>query len=185
MKVLRANMLSAIRQSEYELIKNADYVPPPEAMIEWGDLFLDKAHHLMLVGIGYRTNMDGAKWLQSVVGTDYEVVPILTVGETLHLDCVFSLVGKLLYPDAIEKAEDIELLHSLYSPLKLLTEKQTKKLLANLISVSSKEPHLRTRLIGSPSCPVSKTADATITTVNLSELIKVDGAHRCSIAPLI
>ncbi|VVB58519.1 Amidinotransferase [Candidatus Anstonella stagnisolia] len=215
-KILRAGMVAPIRQNEQEYVKNA-LVPPPEAKVEWGNLFLDKPKGAILLGVGDRTNMEGAKWVQHVAGSSYEVLPIHTKEGVLHLDCAFSRVGQMLYPGALENPKDAELLLKLYNRLTLLNEHQAKFLLANLISVHRKDSSSDLNLFVSASMlnledpaayvlptnstpniapksdpnatrspvPLFHTLDATVYPVNLSEVTKAEGAHRCSTSPIL
>jgi len=42
------------------------------------------------LGVGARTTLEGALWLQDVLGTSREVIPLRLKKDVLHLDCVFE-----------------------------------------------------------------------------------------------
>jgi N-dimethylarginine dimethylaminohydrolase len=81
----------------------------PEALMEGGDLILDKS--MLFVGISQRTNEAGLAFLQRTFGEEFEVVPVhckaLEEGENvLHLDCTFNPVGEqhcLIYPNGFQE----------------------------------------------------------------------------------
>ncbi|VVB58520.1 Arginine deiminase [Candidatus Anstonella stagnisolia] len=184
-KAIRGNMVADVRKNEQALIKNA-IEPPPEVQLEFGNVFLeDKAGNFIIVGVGDRTNMAAVEWLQSIVGSDLNVIPIHLKKDILHLDCVFSQIGRLIYPDAFVRQEDVALLQKLYGPLSILDAANAKMLLGNLISIHkalyvSPNEWLIDRL--GNFYPVAEMA---LRTIDLGEITKADGAHRCSTAPLL
>ncbi|MBI3451316.1 MAG: hypothetical protein HY057_00460 [Rhodospirillales bacterium] len=65
----------------------------PAAFLEGGDVIVDWPR--VYVGIGkYASNRQGAAWLQGVLGSEAEVIPVaLSDPGILHLDCCMTLIG--------------------------------------------------------------------------------------------
>lgn len=63
------------------------------AYLEGGDVILDWPH--VYVGIGkYGSNAAGAEWLQQVLGSTAQVIPVQILDPgILHLDCCLTLIG--------------------------------------------------------------------------------------------
>lgn len=139
-KVLRGNMVAAIRQREHALIQNA-IIPPSEVQLEYGNYFIDKEKGIILLGIGDRTNMEAAEWLQSLAGTDYNVLPFRLKNGVLHKDCAWSRIANFLFPGAYENPKDIELLIKLYGTPTFITGRQARGLFGNLVSIPSRSRH--------------------------------------------
>jgi len=111
-------------------------IPPPDCLIEGGDVIVDKGR--IFVGISQRTNMASVRFLTTVFGKDFEVVPVpmRNEGFYLHLDCIFNPVG---YDDALIFSKGIEkmprALEDHYNFIEINVREQVA-LGANVLSVS-------------------------------------------------
>ncbi|MCX8132320.1 MAG: arginine deiminase family protein [Clostridia bacterium] len=68
--------------------------PHNSAFLEGGDVLID--HPYIFVGIGkYASNMEGVKWLQKLLGSKVQVIPVHLQNEgILHLDCCMTIIGE-------------------------------------------------------------------------------------------
>jgi len=187
-KCFRANLVAEARKPEQETVVNA-IVPPPEVQIEGGNVLTKK--ELVFLGIGKRTNQEGAIWLQEQLGTEAEVKPIALTQETLHLDCAFGPLvqpngvpgGALIYPKGFVNASDIELLQKVYAQTHIVPLEEYKLLGANVSFLGPAKGIIPT------GCPTVKGYIAQHGIVplehDLTEIVLAEGAGRCSMFPLL
>jgi N-dimethylarginine dimethylaminohydrolase len=89
-KLIIGRMHADIRKPETALYANGG-IQAPEGFnitLEGGNAVLGK--DCVYLGVGDRTTLEGALWLQEVLGTSREVIPLKLKKGVLHLDCVFE-----------------------------------------------------------------------------------------------
>lgn len=62
-----------------------------DGLIEGGDVLVDEPY--VYIGIGQRSNIQGAMWLNSILGSSWEVIPIQLEKGILHLDCALAIIN--------------------------------------------------------------------------------------------
>lgn len=149
-KLFVSNMLERSRKGEVALIKGAielmalgDHDP----IIEGGNVVLGNGDSVFL-GIGRRTNMEAAEFLQCELGTSREVVPVLLRDNggydyELHLDCAFFPIERngshptaaFLYPSGLAGAKEVEKITSRYPNVVELTAEEHKHLGLNMLKL--------------------------------------------------
>ncbi len=189
-KLIQANLVALPRQAEEKTVEGG-IKPPKEAELEGGNVILEGSKNLMLVGVGRRTNDDAIKWLQEIVGTEFEVKAIRLNSDILHLDCIFSPIevksnhaggAGLVYPNGFEDKRDLEFLVSIYGRLFEIGQDECCKLGANTLALDPK-----TRIVN-PNCTqvisFLKGIGQNVVPVRLDEIVKGEGYARCSVMPL-
>jgi len=181
-----ANMVSPARKSEEAAITGG-IKPPPEVLIEGGNVILGK--DTVFIGIGDRTNMEAAEWLRHMVDSlciGMEVVPIMLKEKILHLDCAFCPIeernGKpgaaIISPHAFALEKDLEKIRKMYGKAVEVSERDFQNLATNLISLD------RNTRIASPDAKevhaLLKKLDIAPVLIEYFELIKAEGAWRCT-----
>ena len=108
--LVQAGMRHASRQDEFLAIEGIlsgfsgpRLCVPDGVALEGGDVIVERG--AVYVGIGQRSDWEGADWLQSRFGGNHKIVPVQTrPEEVLHLDCTFNPLGlghALVYPAGI------------------------------------------------------------------------------------
>lgn len=72
-----------------------------KGFLEGGDIIVDYPY--IYVGISERTSDEGAQFLQTHFGDDWEIIPLRLKPKILHLDVVFNIISPdtiLLFPEA-------------------------------------------------------------------------------------
>jgi N-dimethylarginine dimethylaminohydrolase len=89
-QIFIGSMHAQVRKPEIKCYVNGGVVPPANQniTIEGGNVVLGK--DCVFVGVGDRTTIEGANWLQEQLGTSREVIPLQLKKGILHLDCVFG-----------------------------------------------------------------------------------------------
>ena len=188
-KCIHANFVAEPRWAEERSISGG-IKPPAEVKIEGGNALIDG--NMVFLGIGDRTNIQAAVWLQEVLGTEFEVVPLFLQPGVLHLDCAFSPIAKpngtnggaLVYSEAFVNERDIALLRKVYGRLFAVNKQEYKNLGLNTFALDQ-----HTRIVN-PNCPIvceilAYELHQTIVPVGLDEIVKGEGYARCSVMPLV
>jgi N-dimethylarginine dimethylaminohydrolase len=89
-KLFIGSMHADVRKPETGLYVNGGISAPQghNITIEGGNVVLGK--DCVFVGVGDRTTLEGALWLQNWLGTSRQVIPLKLKQGVLHLDCVFG-----------------------------------------------------------------------------------------------
>lgn len=193
-RIIAANMVSEARWPEQDKIIGG-IKPPAEAKIEGGNVIVDG--NFVFVGVGDRTNMVAVEWLQNLLGTEREVVPMRLKRTTakkkgvLHLDCCFLPIeqsngapGKALINrhDFVD-ARELALIDRIYGEVKQIDMTEVPMLGLNAPCIGD-----RIRMVSSHAPKTMETLRVwgyRIIPVNMSEIIKAEGAARCSTMPLV
>ncbi|MCX6778325.1 MAG: arginine deiminase family protein [Candidatus Micrarchaeota archaeon] len=178
-KLIRANMAMDVRKPEQDAIKNA--IVLPEGIIEGGNVFVDSPN--VLIGVGDRTDYAAVKCLQTILGKDFQVIPLELKPGVLHLDCVFNPVHKgaaVIDKNAFLRESDVKTLENIYADLVELPKKEIELLATNFISMGS--------LFVNTHCKnlVKSLNQLGHWTKHLAfgEILKADGSARCATLPL-
>lgn len=152
---------------------------PSDIYLEGGDVLVDDKK--VYVGISERTNMDGVRFLKSIL-KDYTIIPLKLNPKFLHLDVVFTIINPnlaIVYKDALE--EDSYKLLEEYKKIELTQQEQfelgTNVLVVdpNTIIVNKNHQRIKTEL---------EKLKFKVISVDLSETAKDGGAFRCTTCPL-
>lgn len=186
---IQANMVAKPRWSEEDSITGG-IKPPSEVMIEGGNVLVDSDK--VFLGIGDRTNMAAKIWLQELLGTTFEVVPVHLHPGILHLDCAFSPIAKpngtaggaLVYAPAFVNHGDLKLFQKIYGRIFEIGAGEYEKLGLNTFALGPK-----TRIV-TPGAPtvvsiLEQELHQLVVPVSLDEIVKGEGYARCSIMPLL
>ena len=197
-RFLICNMARASRR--YEIAGIFPYILPesgtepnilipnrPEALMEGGDLILDKG--MLFVGISQRTNEAGLAYLQHTFGKEFDVVPVHCKAleeeeNVLHLDCTFNPVGEqhcLIYPDGFREVP--EQIQEQYAWIEVSQEEQAA-LATNVLSIDPKTVISRSH----PACQrvngAMREAGIRVLEVPFDGAPRTGGSFRCCSLPL-
>ncbi len=187
-KLIRCNMGADVRKNETRQILGA-ITPPSEVILEGGNVILEGDK--LFLGIGDRTNVAAAKWLQEIVGGDFEVIQIPLNPGVLHLDCAFGPIalpnghsgGALVYPSAFTTRESLDLLKQVYGKLYPVSEHDYHHLGTNGFWINPDT------VFANPDCPkivkLLKSLGKEVLTLPMDEVVKGEGYARCSTLPLL
>ncbi|WP_409304529.1 dimethylarginine dimethylaminohydrolase family protein [Peribacillus sp. SCS-155] len=185
--VFVAEMASAIRQGEEEVLKNwldenqLNYHNLIKDRIEGGDVIIDR--DTIYAGISNRTHINSIEHLQTLL-PGFKVIPVPFEAKYLHLDCVFNVISPteaIIFPEVISKKER-DFLSSRYHLIKI-TEEEQFTLGTNVLSIGNKKVL---------SLPVNENVnkqlrarDYEVIEVDITEIIKSGGSFRCCTMPLL
>lgn len=189
-RLFAANLKEPVRKGEQKLVEGAT-APPPEAIIEGGNVILGNGDSVFLgVGGEGRTNLLAAEWLQGQLGTKREVVPIMLKPGVLHLDCAFCPLEKngnaptsaLVYSGAFENPKDLEMISKRYPNVLELSHAEYDSLGLNVFKLDR-----RTVIVHNASERIAKLLrqlGIEVIRYDYSEIIKGGGSYRCTFMPI-
>jgi len=192
--IVKSNMLLENRKKETVAIDSLlsqmqkILTPPPEAIVEGGDVILHK--DCVFVGIGARTNKAGYDFLASEFKSK-QVIPLPTVISTdpmahiVHLDCAFQPVGDkyaILFEDGFVNRPDE--IYDIFGEQNLIkvTSEEMYHMYPNIFSVAPDLVVVEagfTRLIAE-----LEKRNIEVEKINYSHVAKLGGMLRCSTLPL-
>ena len=111
-------------------------ITPERGYVEGGDVIVDNGR--LWVGLGARTDEQGAEFLHSTFGRDYDVIPLRFDPKYTHLDTVFGILGQghaLLYEPAFEPSS-LRDIREHYPSVISLTNKEQQNAGANVLCLS-------------------------------------------------
>jgi N-dimethylarginine dimethylaminohydrolase len=136
------------------------------------------------VGIGARTNEQGAEFLYHTFGRDHEVHPLHFNPRHTHLDTVLGVLSRghaLVYEPAFD-ARSLALIREAYPHIISLTEDEQENAGANVLSLA---PDRVISIAENPSVNEQLArAGFQVVTVSYSEVIKSGGSVRCDTLPV-
>lgn len=176
----RKNAINGWKNIISKIDSNRIVKVPSNIYLEGGDVIVD--HKTVYVGISERTNLDGVRYLKSVLRDDYDVIPLKLKPKFLHLDVVFTIVNPnvaIIYKDGLE-IESYQLLEK-YNKIEI-TEKEQFELATNVfvidpqtIIMNANHKRLATAL---------KKLNINVVALDIEETAKDGGAFRCTTCPL-
>jgi len=191
------NMVADVRKPETGVIKGALEVPGGK-VIEYGDLFVVRRGQVLGTS-GDRTHRDAIHSAVATVnratrdGVQWSVTVLDKVPKILHGDCVtgsipihsgFSEEGAYVFTDAYANPSGAkQVLVNLYGRIVEFLSNNTRKLLgANVLWLNE-----TTAIVNIAATDMIKLLDKhgkDVLGLNLSEIVKGDGAGRCSSCPI-
>jgi N-dimethylarginine dimethylaminohydrolase len=187
-RIVLSNLKHWTRQPESEVLKPvlADRyglkVVRPVGFVEGGDVIVDGER--LWVGIGARTNEQGAEFLYRTFGRDHEVIPLRFDPRCTHLDTVLGVLGRgraLVYEPAFDEAS-LRQIRETYPHVVPLTDEEQKSGGANVLFLSTD------RVISiAENRSVNEQlvrAGFEVVTLAYSEVIKSGGSVRCDTLPV-
>lgn len=187
-KLIESNMVAKVRKREESQISGG-IKPPQEVQIEGGNVIVEG--EIVFLGIGDRTNIEAAKWLQEIVGTEFQIMPIKLRNGVLHLDCALGPIGipngkaggALAYKSAFQEEKDLKLFEKIYGKLNWITKGEYAKMGANGFWVNPETVFVN------PDCPrlieIIKGKGKEVILLPMPEVVLGEGFARCSTMPLI
>jgi N-dimethylarginine dimethylaminohydrolase len=194
-KMVLCNMAKASRR--YEIVGLFDtilknhlnepniLIPPPECIIEGGDVIVDKK--TIYVGLSSRTNRKGFEFIQKHFSNLFDIFEIqLSCGNSdryLHLDCIFNPVGLnhgLIYAEGVHKVPNRIL--DTYSLIDITATEQAA-LATNVLSISYNDVISR----NNPECQRVNTLLRkyyNVSEIPFDAVPLTGGSLRCSSLPL-
>jgi len=191
---VQANMREPTRTDEIDGIRHIlnrctgpQITVPSGVCLEGGDVIVDG--DVIFVGIGQRSDVAGAGFLQQVFAQDYQILPLPcrqpeTGEDILHLDCTFNPLGlghALIYPQGLADIPD--LIQSRYEWIEL-TRAEADEMAANVVSAAPDHVIART----APSCArvnaALRDAGYRVTEVDFDAVPATGGSFRCATLPL-
>ena len=154
----------------------------PVGFVEGGDVVVDGER--LWVGIGARTNEQGAEFLYRTFRRDHEVIPLRFDPRCTHLDTVLGILGQgraLVYEPAFDEAS-LRCIREAYPDLIPLTDQEQKNGGANLLFLSPKRV-ISIAENGSVNGQLVR-AGFEVVTLTYSEVIKSGGSVRCDTFPI-
>jgi len=143
-RIVLSNLKYWTRQPESEIVKQVledEYgleVLRPTGFVEAGDVVVDNKR--LWVGIGSRTNEQGAEFLYGTFGRDHEVIPLRFDPCYTHLDTVLGVLRQgraLVYEPAFDE-NSLQRIREAYPDSISLTEKEQENGGANVLFLSPK-----------------------------------------------
>lgn len=182
------SMKETLRQNEPKAINSLIEILDSPIMqvnagfVEGGDIILDA--DTLYVGISERTDYKGVEWLEENFGQRFKVQALQLNPHFLHLDVVFNIIGdnmSLIYSPAF-KDSTLRILKKRYKFIEVTKDEQFT-LATNVLSLSpniviSNEIHKRINNI-------LEEQGKDVIKIDYSEILKIGGAFRCNICPLI
>lgn len=186
-QLVLTNLAAPVRRPEITIFRlwlEAQRIPYrvlAGGFLEGGDCLIDAPY--VYVGLGQRSNAQGAAALAAVLGSAWEVVPIHLAPGVLHLDCVMALPAPdtlIWCPDAV--LDHHELLESRYADEIVVSDAEILHLAPNILSLGPQtvcvgmlQQHLQDQL---------RARGFTVHSVDWSEIKKFGGMFRCASLPL-
>lgn len=192
--IVKANMLLENRKKETTAIGSLlsqmekIVIPPPEAIVEGGDVILHKEG--VFVGVGARTNEAGYEFLAKEF-KHKKVIPLHTkvssdpMEHIVHLDCAFQPVGDkyaILFEEGFVSRPDA--IYDLFGEQNLIkvTSQEMYHMYANIFSIA---PDLVVVEAGfSRLIAELERRNIEVEKINYSHVAKLGGMLRCSTLPL-
>ena len=185
-KVFVARMATGLRERETTYLnqflaeQNMLHSEMSVDSMEGGDIIIDE--QTIWVGISDRTTEEAAQVLQELL-PDYQIEPIHLVGDVLHLDCAFNLVGPdlaLIYREGMTES-DYQTLKSRYQLIEVDAEEQFT-LGTNVLSIA------KGKVISLPENKRTnqklREAGLEVIEIPFNEIIKSGGSFRCCTMPI-
>ncbi|MDP8922460.1 MAG: arginine deiminase family protein [Chloroflexota bacterium] len=149
--------------------------------LEGGDVLVDGRD--VFVGVGERTDTDGAAELQAILGDGYTVHVLRLSPRILHLDVVLNLLpgnlaliyppGLIEIPDRVRRAYD----------LIVVTDEEQDRLATNVLSLDERTVVADERNERVASILTNRGLD--VRALPFAETTKIGGSFRCSTLPLV
>jgi N-dimethylarginine dimethylaminohydrolase len=187
-RMLLSNLKHWTRQPEAEVLKPVledRYglkVLRPVGFVEGGDVIVDG--HRLWVGIGARTNGQGAEFLYRTFGRDHEVITLRFDPRYTHLDTVLGVLGQgraLVYEPAFDEPS-LQRIRDAYPDNIPLTDEEQKSGGANVLFLS---PEKVISIAENESVNQQLVrAGFEVVTLPYSEVIKSGGSVRCDALPV-
>ncbi len=190
---IKGNMKIDNRKPEYEAVSylingHKILMPPPEALLEGGDVVLYNEY--IFVGVGERTNQAGVEFLAHHF-PHKTVVPLYLVSSpdpyshVLHLDCAFQPVGEgfaIFFENGFEKTPQAIL--DLFGERNLIkvSSQEMYDMNPNVFSISPKEVIVEQSFERLKN--VLKNCGIEPISVPFAKISKGGGLFRCSTLPL-
>lgn len=192
---LLGNMVAEVRKPETGVIKGALAVPGGNA-IEYGDLFVVKRGQVLGTS-GDRTHEDAIRAAIAMVntatreGVQWTVEVLEKVPSILHGDCVTGDIpaglfeaGAYVFTEAYHNPQVVmQVLKKLYGKIVNFLSNDTRKLLgANVLWLNE-----NTAIVNAAATEMIRLLQKhgkNVLALNLSEIVKGDGAGRCSSCPI-
>lgn len=187
-RIVLSNLKHWTRQPESEVLKPVledRYglkVLRPVGFVEGGDVIVDGKR--LWVGIGARTNEQGAEFLDKTFGQDREVIPLRFDPRCTHLDTVLGVLGggrALVYEPAFDEVS-LRRIRKAYPRIIPLTKKEQENGGANVLFLRPE------RVISiAENASVNEQlvrAGLEVVTLSYSEVIKSGGSVRCDTLPV-
>ena len=186
--IVLSNLKEEMRQMETQIAEptlrgyGLRVLLPERGFIEGGDVIVDG--NRLWVGLGSRTDTQGAEFLDRTFGRDYDVIPLRFAPQYTHLDTVFGILGQghaLLYEAAFEPSS-LQRIREAYPSAVLLTDEEQQNVGANVLCLAPNKVisiaenlsiNARLRQLGYE-----------VLTVPFSEVIKSGGSVRCDTLPV-
>lgn len=187
-RMVLSNLKHWTRQPESQVLKPVledQYgleVLRPVGFVEGGDVIVDGVR--LWVGIGARTNEQGAEFLYRTFGRDHEVIPLRFDPRCTHLDTVLGVLGQgrtLVYEPAFDEAS-LRHIREAYPDIIPLTEKERENGGANVLFLSP-DKVISIAENGSVNEQLAR-AGFEVVTLAYSEVIKSGGSVRCDTLPV-
>ncbi|MBI5222969.1 hypothetical protein HY990_00960 [Candidatus Micrarchaeota archaeon] len=187
-KLIHCNMGADVRKPEQEQLIGG-IIPPREVMIEGGNVVLEG--DLLFLGTGDRTNLAAVKWLQEVVGTEFEVINVPLKPGILHLDCAFGPIAKpnghpggaLVYESAFADPASVTLLKKVYGKLHGISQTEAKLLGTNGFWINPETVFVNPRC--EKVIEILNNLGTEVIHLPMDEVVLGEGYARCSTLPLV
>jgi N-dimethylarginine dimethylaminohydrolase len=187
-RIVLSNLKHWTRQPESEVLKpilEDRYglkLLRPVGFVEGGDVIMDGER--LWVGIGARTNEQGAEFLYHTFGRDHEVTPLRFDPRCTHLDTVLGVLGggrALVYESAFDEAS-LQRIREAYPHIISLTSKEQASGGANVLFLG---PDRAISIAENSSVNEQLVrAGFEVVTLSYSEVIKSGGSVRCDTLPI-
>jgi N-dimethylarginine dimethylaminohydrolase len=152
-----------------------------DGFIEGGDVLVDEPY--VYIGIGQRSNIEGAMWLSRTLGSSWEVIPIQLEKGILHLDCVLAIISDntiIWCPDLLAGGRQV--FEKRFGDRISVTREDVFHMAANVLMINPsnvvverRHTELQNQLTG---------RGIRVHSLDWREMKKFGGLFRCAICPL-
>lgn len=152
-----------------------------EGLIEGGDVLVDEPY--VYIGIGQRTNVEGAMLLKRALGSSWKIVPIQLEKGILHLDCVMAIIGNntiIWCPDLL--VDGRQAIEERFDDRISVTREDAFHMATNVLMIDPSNIIIERRHVTLQNQLTAR--DITVHTLDWSEMKKFGGLFRCAICPL-